>query len=69
MTEPTLRIAADEDSYEEDYNEEDESDYEPAGADIPIQVEKIQEKEQVEDLPGYEPLVLLVGTPEQASFK
>ena len=67
LTEPTVRIAADEASYEEEYTEEDESDYEPAGGDIPIQVQKVQ-GEKVEDLPGYEPLVLLVGTPEQAGF-
>ena len=67
LTEPTLRIAADEASYEEEYNVEDESDYEPAGGDIPIQVEEVQ-GEKVEDLPGYEPLVLLVGTPEQAGY-
>ena len=51
-------------AYSDEYETEDETDYEPGSEDIPIVLEG-GASQQAEALPSYDPVVLLVGTPEK----
>ena len=52
--------------YDDAYETEDETDYTPQNQNIPIVVEEsVTERETEESLPSYDPVVLLVGTPEK----
>jgi len=50
--------------YDNEYEDEEDTDYEPAGNSIPLQQEEEEEGETA-DLPNYQPVVLLLGTPEK----
>ena len=52
------------DTYSDSYETEDETDYEPGSENIPIVLEG-GASQQEEALPSYDPVVLLVGTPEK----
>ena len=49
-------------TYDDEYETEDETDYTPNNENIPIVTERTGE---AESLPSYDPVVLLVGTPEK----
>lgn len=49
-------------TYDDEYETEDETDYTPNNENIPIVTERTRE---AESLPSYDPVVLLVGTPEK----
>ena len=53
--------------YPDEYETEDETDYEPDSENIPIIVEETQQAaaQEEEALSSYDPVVLLVGTPEK----
>ena len=53
--------------YPDEYETEDETDYEPDSENIPIIVEETQQPaaQEEEALSSYDPVVLLVGTPEK----
>ena len=53
--------------YPDEYETEDETDYEPDSENIPIIVEETQQPaaQEEEALASYDPVVLLVGTPEK----
>ena len=53
--------------YPDEYETEDETDYEPDSENIPIIVEETQQAaaQEEEALASYDPVVLLVGTPEK----
>ena len=57
-----LAGAATEAGYDDEYETEDETDYTPQNDKIPIVTERATEQES---LPSYDPVVLLVGTPEK----
>ena len=56
-------------TYDDAYETEDETDYTPQNQNIPIVVEESVtaglSRDQEESLPSYDPVVLLVGTPEK----
>ena len=51
-------------AYSDQYETEDETDYQPGSESIPIVLEG-GASQQAEALPSYDPVVLLVGTPEK----
>ena len=51
-------------AYSDEYETEDETDYQPGSENIPIVLEG-GASQQAEALPSYDPVVLLVGTPEK----
>ena len=51
-------------AYSDEYETEDETDYQPGSESIPIVLEG-GAPQQAEALPSYDPVVLLVGTPEK----
>jgi len=57
-------------TYDDAYETEDETDYTPQNQNIPIVVEESVtaglSRDQEESLPSYDPVVLLVGTPEKS---
>ena len=60
-------------TYDDAYETEDETDYTPQNQNIPIVVEEsvtaVLSRDQEESLPSYDPVVLLVGTPEKVRSK